>query len=377
MARPGERRPRGDGEAGAPARDPDGERRAGQLLESFGPVELSCVDTINARLGSQADYLLRSAQDRDLDRHALCSFTAYALPQLRAFGWQVEIAPDYPFQVVDDDPPFYAQVDPEQGSRDWFSLELGIEVEGRRINLLPALLELLERLPPSARLDAAAPAGARLFALPVGERRYVTIPPERLQILLKVLRELYQPGDDHDRDTGRLRFPAVAAAAMAEMDAAFGCRPDGSARLRWAGEQAGPVKHRGQALLAGPPPGEMPPPRGLRADLRPYQREGLAWLQHLRALGAGGVLADDMGLGKTLQAIAHIVAEKDGGTVGPAGAGGGPHQPDGQLAPRAGPLRALPGGAGAARAGPASAVATNRPRRRGGHHLSGAGARPG
>ena len=36
----------------------------------------------------------------------------------------------------------------------------------------------------------------------------------------------------------------------------------------------------------------------------------MAWLQQLRELGTGGVLADDMGLGKTLQTIAHLVLEK-------------------------------------------------------------------
>jgi hypothetical protein len=48
------------------------------------------------------------------------------------------------------------------------------------------------------------------------------------------------------------------------------------------------------------------PPRlqGVRAELRPYQRRGVAWLQTLADLGLGGVLADDMGLGKTLQTIA-------------------------------------------------------------------------
>jgi hypothetical protein len=48
------------------------------------------------------------------------------------------------------------------------------------------------------------------------------------------------------------------------------------------------------------------PPRlqGVRAELRPYQQRGVAWLQTLAELGLGGVLADDMGLGKTLQTIA-------------------------------------------------------------------------
>ena len=45
-------------------------------------------------------------------------------------------------------------------------------------------------------------------------------------------------------------------------------------------------------------------PRGLVAELRPYQKKGFSWLAFLHQLGAGGILADDMGLGKTLQTIA-------------------------------------------------------------------------
>ncbi len=44
----------------------------------------------------------------------------------------------------------------------------------------------------------------------------------------------------------------------------------------------------------------------VRASLRPYQKEGVAWLQWVNDAGPGGVLADDMGLGKTLQTIASI-----------------------------------------------------------------------
>ncbi|HRQ82737.1 MAG TPA: DEAD/DEAH box helicase, partial [Azospirillaceae bacterium] len=57
------------------------------------------------------------------------------------------------------------------------------------------------------------------------------------------------------------------------------------------------------------------PPAGFRADLRPYQRRGFAWLQFLADEGLGGVLADDMGLGKTVQTLAHILAEKEAGRL--------------------------------------------------------------
>lgn len=42
----------------------------------------------------------------------------------------------------------------------------------------------------------------------------------------------------------------------------------------------------------------------LNANLRPYQKQGVAWLYRLNQLQLGGVLADDMGLGKTIQVVA-------------------------------------------------------------------------
>lgn len=45
----------------------------------------------------------------------------------------------------------------------------------------------------------------------------------------------------------------------------------------------------------------------VRANLKPYQIEGVLWLHTMRKNGLGCMLADDMGLGKTLQTIAHLV----------------------------------------------------------------------
>jgi superfamily II DNA or RNA helicase len=49
------------------------------------------------------------------------------------------------------------------------------------------------------------------------------------------------------------------------------------------------------------------PPASLVGTLRPYQKEGHAWLSRLAAWGSGACLADDMGLGKTVQAIALLL----------------------------------------------------------------------
>jgi len=63
-------------------------------------------------------------------------------------------------------------------------------------------------------------------------------------------------------------------------------------------------------------PEPTPLPGGLRAELRPYQEEGLDWLAFLWRHRLGGILADDMGLGKTLQTLAlvqHVTEQRPSG----------------------------------------------------------------
>ncbi len=47
--------------------------------------------------------------------------------------------------------------------------------------------------------------------------------------------------------------------------------------------------------------------KNLQAELRPYQAEGVLWLDRLYNWGVGACLADDMGLGKTIQAISMLL----------------------------------------------------------------------
>ena len=49
---------------------------------------------------------------------------------------------------------------------------------------------------------------------------------------------------------------------------------------------------------------EADEPDEFGGTLRPYQRQGLGWMQFLQEFGFGGCLADDMGLGKTVQMLA-------------------------------------------------------------------------
>jgi SNF2 family DNA or RNA helicase len=51
---------------------------------------------------------------------------------------------------------------------------------------------------------------------------------------------------------------------------------------------------------------EIEPPYNLKMILRPYQTAGFQWLNYLKEIKWGGILADDMGLGKTIQALSYL-----------------------------------------------------------------------
>jgi len=58
-------------------------------------------------------------------------------------------------------------------------------------------------------------------------------------------------------------------------------------------------------------------PEGLTASLRPYQLQGVSYLNFLDTYGFGGILADEMGLGKTIQTLAFLQHMKNRGVKGP------------------------------------------------------------
>lgn len=91
-----------------------------------------------------------------------------------------------------------------------------------------------------------------------------------------------------------LRLPHADIASLAEL---AGIADDVEPALD-------PVLDFAREILSGTEPRAPETPAGLTATLRPYQREGFAWLAGLARHGLSGCLADDMGLGKTLQALA-------------------------------------------------------------------------
>jgi len=75
----------------------------------------------------------------------------------------------------------------------------------------------------------------------------------------------------------------------------------------WSGLRPGSELDAILAGLRSPESLQQAAPPGLNAELRPYQRSGVAWLRFAAKLRLGACLADDMGLGKTIQVIALLL----------------------------------------------------------------------
>lgn len=210
---------------------------------------------------------------------------------LKAEGMQVIIADDFPFELLSTDDWFVALE--EASGNDWFDLDLGVMIDGERISLVSPLIKLLSSQANLLGRLAGMPEEERI-PVPLDERRFVPVPAARLKAWLRPLLEFL--------DEDRPRLSRYHAAALAELDEQPSQWLSGDA-LRALGNK---LKHF-QGI------DETPPAPNFKADLRPYQRFGLSWLQFLREYGFSGILADDMGLGKTVQTLAHIQLEKHAG----------------------------------------------------------------
>ncbi|BAP44463.1 superfamily II DNA/RNA helicase, SNF2 family [Pseudomonas sp. StFLB209] len=227
------------------------------------------------------------------------------LPKLREQGWEIDIRDGFGFDVtpVDD---WYAVVD-EQQDRNWFDLELGIIVNGERLSLLPILINLLRSHPELTSPAAVAKRGdeeqllvqLNHFTQSGGSPVQIALPFGRLKPVLATLGDFYW----REPDNPRLRLNTADAARLVELDE-LPLSWEGGDRLRHFAERLANIKDATVSL-----------PEGLNAQLRAYQLEGLSWMQSLRELEVGGVLADDMGLGKTLQTLSHLLLEKQAGRL--------------------------------------------------------------
>ena len=310
-----------DGTVYRVVRDRASEQAAGQhlLARGFQPMH-----ALPYRPDSESPLATRSLRYAPIDPHpnAWLRLMIHDVPTLRAAGWEVIVTADFPLRVVETDTPLAAELRPgrrgageagsgnaaaDEGSGiDWLDLHLGATIAGERVDLVPALLQMLATIKGDLRDGIASAPEESSFVLPLLDGRILSLRLGQIRPVLLALIEIFAAGAIDPADKA-LRFTRHNAAELAALE-------DAVPEVVWRGGEA--IRGLGRQLReAG---GSIPVatlPTGFHGTLRPYQARGVDWLQFLRHAGLGGVLADDMGLGKTVQTLAHLLIEKAAGRL--------------------------------------------------------------
>ncbi|MDH5674601.1 MAG: DEAD/DEAH box helicase [Myxococcales bacterium] len=141
--------------------------------------------------------------------------------------------------------------------------------------------------------------------------RWVEVDAEQLAGVLTHWQTAQQRAREHGISFAEA-MRTLAGASLAPQDDALS-----AARPQWSEVVAGKwLASKLEALRSTDAAPQDAPDSGLRAELRPYQQNGVHWLRTLQQLQLGGCLADDMGLGKTIQVLALFAANRRDGTQG-------------------------------------------------------------
>ena len=218
---------------------------------------------------------------------------------LKQADWEIEFDDDFRHHALDVEAWDAVLVEADGG---WFDLDMGVVVEGVRMPLAPLLAALFRRDP--RWLDLALLReidDAEMIELKTPTSKRVRAPAGRLKPLAATLIDLF----DGFSGGETLRLSRFDAPRLKEL----------SDPGRWMFRGQADVMALADKLVSAQGVADVDAPAGLGLELRPYQKEGLAWLQFLRQHNLSGILADDMGLGKTAQALAHLLHEKESGRL--------------------------------------------------------------
>lgn len=253
-------------------------------------------------IGKQSSYgFSTELQDKwgMANDNAWVDFMVREAPKLRAAGWRIEADKSFRFDVIEPED-WYGSI--EESGNQWFDLELGIVVQGQKLPLAGLLTGLLNEFGSQLVQRLKSLPGDAPFLVPLSDGKQLNLPVQRVRTMFSTLVELY---NREPSASGKLRISKLDAARLNELDMGSSWRWQGGEQLRALGKRL--AEFQGIA--------EVAVPAGLQGELRGYQREGLAWLQFLREYALAGILADDMGLGKTIQALAHLLIEKESGRM--------------------------------------------------------------
>jgi superfamily II DNA or RNA helicase len=226
--------------------------------------------------------------DHDWSNHG-----ATVLADAQMAGFIIEVQDGFPVSLEDIPEP---SLELSPGTQNgWFRMALGVTVNGERVDIAPALAKLISaqrnvddwfkevKSVPFILLSVAQQDKAKKSVV-------VRIPGERVHAIL-------EPVFDWFRGGGVEEISGLQAALMPNL-------PNDT--VLYLGRENPKWVAMRQAVDEGAKLVPITPHPEFHATLRGYQLHGLSWLDHLRALSMGGVLADDMGLGKTVQTLAYL-----------------------------------------------------------------------
>lgn len=229
---------------------------------------------------------------------AWLNFIEHDVPRMQEQGWRIEHSFTSRYTPVIDIDDIDGQVS-ETGDG-WFDIEMGIRIGDRKVRLEPLLAELFLRDPRWLDGQLETIADEEKIELKTEQHERLRMRAERLKPLVRILIDLFdQLGANGLRVS---RFDAARLEALYD-----------TGRWQFHGDDS--VRALAQKLRDAAGVHLVAVPTSLQAQLRPYQHQGVSWMQFLRTHNLSGVLADDMGLGKTLQALAHILIEKEAGRL--------------------------------------------------------------
>lgn len=179
----------------------------------------------------------------------------------------------------------------------WFDIALSLQVGEQKFQLLPLVAQWLERDRPDKPLMVQTDLGD-----------WIQVPHDVFEPIQRVLAELF--GSEQGDDPDILHLPRQRAELIEALDTELQQQGIG---MLWRGDDS--VRQLAMDINTFDEATLPPTPTSVKADLRDYQRRGVAWLQFLTKHGFNGILADDMGLGKTLQTLVHLTIEYDAGRL--------------------------------------------------------------
>lgn len=251
-----------------------------------------------ALLLNETDTLYQQAKD----------FYLLVAPKLKELGWIITYGESFPFRPVENIGEWYADLGAVKDGliQDWFDLEMGLVIDGARVNILPLVVNLLKNTASAEAIRSLPDDDTSTIYIPLEDGRLLPVPSERIRYIARTLIELHD--DDSLTETGKLRLSAWQSTQIVEIEAAMQ-----AAQMRWFGDET--IRQLGHKLKDHTTIQIVDTPPSLNAELRPYQVQGVSWLQFLREHNLNGILADDMGLGKTIQTLAHVLVEAEQGRL--------------------------------------------------------------